>query len=600
VIFSLLLRVTSGLKHVGMRKAGICIFWWLALGLAFSAYAQKDRKKKPEAVSTAARLQEAEYFFSEGEKFFILGDFAKALLYFQKTHELNPSNATVHFKMAEIYSKSAKTEDYTKAATSIEQAINLDSKNPYFYLLASTIYTQLNEYDKAANSIEIMLREVKNTEEYLYELAAIYRISDRKEDALRVYQRAEEALGIRDVSSFQKIQLRLELKQLAEAEKEAQHFLEAFPDDEQAVLVVADMFSQQGHSLSAIRYAEVFLSKHPDSGNIQLLLAGLYRDSGQEAKARTLVTQLMGDVSVDVSNKLQMLGTYHSFLHQQKQNGKNDIALEAFIQDMAQQLRQAHPSHADVRLLSGDIFVTLNQPKEASEEYRKAIRLGSGSYEAWQNLLFLELQSNQWDSLVAHSEDALELFPNQKNIYYFNGYGQFVKKQFKEAAYMLEQAKRLSSSDPKFLEDVNSLLGDAYNALREYTKSDQAYEEVLTSNPTHNFVANNYSYYLAMRNEKLERAEELAQQLIKRNPTNNTYLDTYAWVLYTRQKYKEARKVMEQVVRADESNPIYYEHMGDILFKLGEEDRALEFWRKAKTLGGDQNLDKKIANRKIN
>jgi predicted negative regulator of RcsB-dependent stress response len=57
---------------------------------------------------------------------------------------------------------------------------------------------------------------------------------------------------------------------------------------------------------------------------------------------------------------------------------------------------------------------------------------------------------------------------------------------------------------------------------------------------------------------------------------------------------------MEQVVRANESNPIYYEHMGDILFKLGEEDRALEFWRKAKTLGGDQNLDKKIANRKIN
>ena len=577
----------------------------LSMGLVLTvavwpAMAQKDRKKKTESVSAAARLQEAEYYFAEGEKFFILGDYAKALLYFQRVHELNPANATVNFKMAEIYLKSSKTEDYLKAAVSVERAIALDKSNKYFYLLASNIYAQLNQFDKAANALETMLREVKGTEEYLFELAALYRVSDRKEDALKTYGRADQALGVTETAAFQKIQLLLELKRTEEAEREAARFLEHFPEEERHVLAVAEIFSRQGQTDKAIRYAETFLNKHPEAGSTRMLLAGFYRDSGQEAKARALVAKLMGDASVEPSSKLLMLGTYHAFLNQQKQNGKNDTALEEFVKDMAVQLRQAHPGQAEVHLLCGDVLMTTGQPKEASEEYRKAIRLGSASYEAWQNLLYIELQTNQLDSLLAHSEEALELFPNQGNVYYFNGYAHFIKKRYREATYALEQAKRLSGSNKELVQDINALLGDAYNATREYARSDKAYEEALAANPENDFVLNNYSYYLALRQEKLDQAEKMAALLVKRNPANNTYLDTYAWVLYMAGKYKEARKTMEVVMRSTETNATYHEHYGDILFKLGEEDKAVEQWRKAKSLGGDESLDKKIANRKIN
>ncbi len=577
----------------------------LSMGLVLTvavwpATAQKDRKKKAESVSAAARLQEAEYYFAEGEKFFILGDYAKALLYFQRVHELNPANATVNFKIAEIYFKSSKPDDHLRAAASVERAIALDKNNKYFYLLASNIYAQLNQFDKAANALETLLREVKGTEEYLFELAALYRVSDRKEEALKTYGRADQALGVTETAAFQKIQLLLELKRIEEAEREASRFLEHFPEEERNVLAVAEIFSRQGQTDKAIRYAEAFLNKHPEAGSTRMLLAGFYRDSGQEAKARDLVAKLMSDASVEVGSKLLMLGTYHAFLNQQKQAGKNDVGLEAFVKDMALQLRQSHGGQAEVHLLCGDVFMTANQPRDASEEYRQAIRLGAASYEAWQNLLYIELQTNQLDSLLAHSEQALELFPNQGNVYYFNGYANFIKKRYREATYALEQAKRLSVNNKVFLQDINALLGDAYNATREFAKSDKAYEEVLAANPENDFVLNNYSYYLALRQEKLDQAEKMAALLVKRNPTNNTYLDTYAWVLYMAGKYKEARKTMELVMRSPETNATYHEHYGDILFKLGEEDKAVEQWRKAKSLGGDENLDKKIANRKIN
>jgi predicted negative regulator of RcsB-dependent stress response len=89
--------------------------------------------------------------------------------------------------------------------------------------------------------------------------------------------------------------------------------------------------------------------------------------------------------------------------------------------------------------------------------------------------------------------------------------------------------------------------------------------------------------------------------LIKNNPENATFLDTHAWVLYTRQKYREAKKVMEKAIGTGMANATHFEHYGDILFKLGETENAVQQWEKAKTMLSSSNeiLNKKIANRKI-
>ena len=143
--------------------------------LAQPANAQRDkRKKNPDGRPGEMQLREAEYFFAEGERYFILEDFTKALLRFQKVIELNPANPTVYYKNAEILSKSNKEDDLERAALSIEFALRLEKKNKYFYLLASSIYSQLNNFAKAEQALETMMKEIKGTEEYLYELAAIY------------------------------------------------------------------------------------------------------------------------------------------------------------------------------------------------------------------------------------------------------------------------------------------------------------------------------------------------------------------------------------------------------------------------------------------
>jgi len=583
------------------RILSSCIFLIALFVIGHSSYAQRDKKKKSnDPRLSEPRLREAEFFFTEGEKYFILEDYTKALLYYQRTAELNPENATVHYKIAEVLSRGNKEDDLIRASISIEAALRLEKKNKYFYLLASTIYNNQTQFGKAIQALETMMKEIPGTDDYLYELAAIYQYDHKPEEAIKVYNKAEGILGINEVSSLNKQRIYLEQGKLEEAVHEGEKLMEAFPEEERLMLGFAETLSQNGQAARAIPYIEKYLKEHPEAGNAKMLLAGLYRDTKQEDKAREYILSVFDDTSVEISSKVLMLGVYSTQLSDQLSKGIKDPALESFTLTLFEKLKKTYPNDANVHLVGGDLYLALKQNTEARDEYLKSIRLGSSSFEAWQNLLYLESETGELDSLIVHSEEGLESFPNQGMLHYFNGYAHLRKRHYREAAGALEQAKKLSASNPNLMQEINSMLGETYNATREYAKSDKAYDEALAINPNNDLILNNYSYYLALRKENLEKAEKMASQMIKNNPGNASYLDTYAWVLFMREKFKEAKKVMEKAISSGQVSATHFEHYGDILFQLGDIDEAVKQWQKAKAMSTDHEvIDKKIANRRL-
>ncbi|HEY9007036.1 tetratricopeptide repeat protein [Ohtaekwangia sp.] len=583
-------------------KFNIVIYAGLFLILLAPLASHGQRKKKPqdEAQASGIKLREAEFYFTEGEKFFILEDYAKALLYYQRTLEITPDNATVHYKIAEVLSRSNKQEDLQKAAYSIENALRYEKQNKYFYLLAANIYNALTRFDKAAEVYESLIREVKGSEEYLYELAAEYQYGGKQDEAIKVYNRAESVLGINDVSSIQKQRIYLEQGKTKEAIAEGEKLINAYPDEERYIMGFAEVLSQKGLRNEAIKYLEKFVDQNQEAGNAKMLLAGLYRENQQEEKSRPLLLSLFDDPSVELTSKLIMLGTYSTELGQRKARNTHDAESEAFALSLFQKLEKNYSSDPRVHIVGGDLYLSSGKNREAQKEYSKAIELGNVNFEVWENLLYLETQADQWDNVIKHADQALEVFPNQAMIHYFLGYAQLRKRNYAEAIVSLDQAKRLSSSNPTIVSEINGMLGDAYNATKDYDKSDRAYDEALAFNPDNNTILNNYSYYLALRKSNLEKAEKMAALLIKNNPDNPTFLDTYAWVLYMREKYKDARKAIERAITTGKATATHFEHYGDILFKLGDVDGAVQQWEKARGLNANSEiLNKKIANRKI-
>ena len=572
----------------------------LAVLLPAAVLAQKKKRGGEESAAMGIRLREAEFYFTEGEKYFILEDYAKALVYYQRALDINPGNGTIHYKMAEVLSRSSKQEDLVKATLSIEQALKLERKNKYFYLLAATIYNSLGNFSKAAQAYESMMENIEGTEEYLYEVAAVYQYAGEGEAAIKAYNRAEQALGINEVSSIQKVKLYLEAGKVEEGIAEGQKLVNAFPFEERYIMAFTEMISKKGMRDEAIRYLEDFVSRNPASGSVKMLLAGFYRDTGQEAKARPYLSTLFDDPGIELSSKLIVLGAYNAELNENKSKKIADPEKEAFAVSLYEKLKAGYPDDPSVHVIGGDLYLCTGRNREAQGEYVKAVETGAVSFEVYENLIFLEIRLEQWDQAVRHAEEALEIFPNQGMIHYFNGFANLRKRRYDEAIGAFEQAKRLSASNPALTGEINSQLGEAYHAIKDYGRSDKAYEEALGFNPNNATVLNNYSYYLAVRKENLEKAEKMSATLIKNHPENPTFLDTYAWVLFTREKFRDARRIMERAISTGKATATHFEHYGDILYKLGDVDGAVRQWEKARGLNANsETLNKKIANRKI-
>lgn len=575
------------------------LFLLIILLSALPTIAQK-RKKGETNPYYDVKLRESEFYFTEGEKYFILEDFAKALVYYQRALESNPTNATIHYKIADVLARSNKPDDLQKAAISIERAIDLENSNKFFYITAATIYNSAGNFQKAAEAYERMLSSIKGTEEYLYEVAAVYQYAGKPNDAIDAYDRAETYFGVNETSSVQKIRLYLDQGKTEEAITEGEKLVNAFPDEERYIMAFAEILSQKGMQQQAITYVEKFVTENPDALDASMLLAGFYRDTNQELKARPLLEKLFDSENADLPGKLIVLGAYNAELNGLRSQGGSDADKAAFALKLFNKLKKTNPDDATVHIVGGDLFLSTGKQREAQREYLIAAQSGEVNFEVWENLIYLEMQLEEYANVVTHSEEALELFPNHSMIHYFNGYAHLKLKQLQEAVFSFDQAKRLAGSNKQLITEVNTLLGDTYHAMKDYEKSDKAFDDALLLDPLNETALNNYSFYLAERKADLDKAEKMASTLAENHPENPAYLDTYAWVLYAKEKFKDARKVIEKAILTGQASATHFEHYGDILYKLGDVDGAVTQWEKARGMNANREiLNQKIANRKI-
>lgn len=573
------------------KQNTIFIFILIALmAVQSGAFAQKGKSKKERL--TEMKLREAESLFTEGEKYYILEDYAKALVLFQKSLDINDKNATVHYKIAQILSQGSELQ---KALKSINQAISLEPDNKYFYILKADLYTQLGDFENASIAYEEMIGRIKKTEQYLFELAALYLYQGRYDDALKAYDKIENAYGLTEEVVFQKQKIHLQNNDLNNALAEGQKLIEAFPGEQSYVLKQIEILIANDKISEAQKQLESFLKESPNSAQARLVSAELKRKNGNLTDALKDLVKLFESSDLNFQSKIQILAEYRAYMTQEQ--------LDQYGVKLANEIIIKHKEEASAYAMFGDILQALGKSEEARQAYIKGLEYDQSNFAVWQNVIQLTFEVNKIDSVIQYSEQALELFPNQSAFYYYNGVANLQKRNYEDAIGALEQGKKLSSANLGLVSAFNGALGDAYNGTKDYTKSDKAYEAALDFDPDNDGILNNYSYYLALRKDRLEQAEKMAEKVVKKNPENATYLDTYAWVLFMRQKYKEAKKVMQKAFDKDPDNvsAIHYEHFGDILFKLGNVDEAVKNWKIAKGMNPKAELiDQKIAQRKLN
>ncbi len=265
---------------------------------------------------------------------------------------------------------------------------------------------------------------------------------------------------------------------------------------------------------------------------------------------------------------------------------------------------QQEPPQKEAIQLWADILTADGKLDSGLIAYKQVMAIDSTVFSPWQQIMYIYSVTAKPDSVIAYSRRAIPLFPKSYLPNYLGGLGFAQLKQNDSSIVYFKRAIQKSAGENyTALAEVLAALGDVYNTMGNYKGSDSCYDAALEIQPNNVNALNNFSYYLSLRGEKLDLAERMSAKSLTLRPNEASFLDTYGWILYKQGKYQEAKTYIQKAIDYTHGNledGSLWSHLGDVELKLGNKDKALEYWRKAESRGADSiEIQQKIKGQKI-
>jgi tetratricopeptide (TPR) repeat protein len=532
-----------------------------------------------------------DFMFFNANKERMIGNYQLSAGLFLQCIELDPTEPTAYYELANIFDL---TNQNKEAIGYAQKAVSLNGDNYWFRFLYAHLLQKSNNIEEAIKQYQILSQKNPHNIDLLYNLAGTHLYSGKYEEALKTYNKLETEVGISEEISLQKQKIYIKLNNIEKAAEELEKLSNQFPDETKYQGYLADMYLVNNMPDKAFEIYKKILEKDPNDPYSHLALYEYYKNKGEKEKASKEIKQVFENKDFSIDTKMQILLTYYA-----ESESKTEIKQDAY--DLSKLLIQSHPDDAKAYTIYGDFLYRDKKMDGAKENYLKAIELDSSRFALWSQVMFIESEMQDFDGMLIHSKMALELFPNQPLFYFFYGVSNIQKKNYQEAIDYLELGKDFVVSNPPLLAQFYANLGDSYYRVKDHKNSDKYYEKALEIEPKNIYVLNNYSYYLSLRGENLDRAEALSLKANEIEPNQPNYEDTYAWILYKQGKYVAAKEWLEKAIEnGGNGNAVILEHLGDVNAKLGNIEKALELWNKAKVAGETSELiDKKIADKKL-
>ena len=554
--------------------------------LAIAVFAQAPLAKKNKL--SEAQQTKAEMFFYEGLRLKAISDFSTAIINFEKTIAIDPNQAAAYYELSQMH---LNLKNPAAALPYAIQAIKFEPNNEWYLMAAAEASEKMSEYKMAEKYYQQLVKLKPTHVENYFSVANMQLAQKKYKKSLRTYNELSKQLGITEEIAIQKEKIWLKLNKVPKALAEIQTLINRYPKEPKYYLLLADIFSANNKSDKAFAIYEKVLQLDSNNGYAQLELAEYYRIKKQEPQAMRYLYSAFQNPQINIDHKVRILAPYFSVIGKQSQR-KRALELASF-------LIIAHPAEAKAFAIYADLLYQDKQLDSAKKIYLQTIALDKSVFAVWQNLLLLQAETQDYSGLLKSSNQAIELFPNQNFVFYLNAAAKYQAKDFEAAALAYKQALAITFDNNEMQAQIYSGLGDVYNELKQYAKSDSFYNASLTLKPDEVFVLNNYAYYLALRKEQLPKAAQMAKHANELQPNNASFEDTYAWVLFKMGNYEQALIWIEQAISHSETQTAtLMEHYGDILYFLTKKDaaaQAIEKWKAAKTLGvGSEHLSEKI------
>tara|TARA_B100001057_G_C22854469_1_gene952209 strand:+ start:717 stop:2465 length:1749 start_codon:yes stop_codon:yes gene_type:complete len=523
--------------------------------------------------------------FFESQRLKSIEEFNKATKLMEQCLSIDPLNADAHYEMACLYLILKQNEN---ALFHAKKSNELNPTNIWVTHLLSQIYQLKGNLEGEISCYKDLIKHDPSNADHLFLLARAYSEIGSYKKAIQVYNTIESLFGVSEDLSVMKEYLYITMGNVNLAAAELKKLIDNFPNKIEFKVMLAELYKANNLTEKSIIVYNNILSLDPKNMDANIALAEYYRLKNDYLKAFEYLTFCFDNLEFDVKIVFQILSSYFQLA----------IEEEKFLIPLQSLLNKAlinHPSEGGIFALAGDLYFQLKDPRRAFDLYESALNLGLTDFLIWSRYLILGLELEEYEIVYTSGLRSIELHPIQPSLYLFTSFACSYKNENEQAIRLLKKGVNYVVNNNPLKADFYNYLGDAYHAAGLDSLSDENYQKSLDLIPENPIVLNNYSYYLSLRGESLDRAERMSRKCIELDPDQATYQDTYGWILYKLKRFKDAEEWLKKAVEGEGENAVILEHYGDVLFQVNRKTEAIKYWNRSKHLGGESELlNKKI------
>ena len=155
-------------------------------------------------------------------------------------------------------------------------------------------------------------------------------------------------------------------------------------------------------------------------------------------------------------------------------------------------------------------------------------------------------------------------------------------KLFKAAYELLGQEAAKDPAETDLVYDQAMMA----EKMGDFAAMERLLRQIMAAKPDYHHAYNALGFSLAERNQRLPEARQLIQKALEYAPGDPFISDSLAWVEFRMGNKAEALRILE-VAFKEKPDPEIAAHFGEVLWSVGQRDRAQSIWREGLLIGND-------------
>ncbi len=577
--------------RIWTASAWLCLCLFTLCGCTPTRQASKQQSSRPKLSYNDE--QRFKYFFFEAINQQEKENYDAAFDLYRHCLDINPFAAEVYYALTAYY---AELQDDSMALATVKKAAALDSDNDTYQERLAIAYINSGLFNDATQCYEQLYARNKNRSDVLGVLLQLYNQQKDYDQMIHTLNRMEQVEGSSEQITLSKMRVYAMLGDKDMELEELQQLAQKHPNDLNYRVMMGNWLLQNGRADEALSAYQQVLATEPDNQAAQTSMLDYYRAVGQDSLANELQEQLLANTKTPIETKISLM---RQVVAENEQNGGDSTQ----VLSVFHRILQEPQTNTDMLELYAAYMQLKKMPQDTiNQVWREALQLMPDNAGVRLQLAQALWSDSQYDEVAALCEEGTEYNPDEIGFYYFLGLSYMQKDDIEATLQAMRRgvAQVDEDSNPEIVSDFYAIMGDMLHKKNLDQEAFAAYDSCLQYKPDNYGCLNNYAYYLSLREQDLQKAEQMSYRTIKAEPTNATYLDTYAWILFQQERYAEAAIYMEQTLQNDSvPSTDVLEHAGDIYAKNDQMDKAISFWQQALDAGSDSKvLIRKIKLRK--